>query len=197
MTHESAIIRFGVFEADLAAGELRRNGLKVKLQDQPFQILLMLLERPGEIVTREELRTRLWPDGTFVDFDHSLNASMNKLRDALGDAASNARFIETVPRRGYRFIAPIERRQFAMAAAAQPESQPGRPKLRLLEAAVLIVIAAAAIGFWARRTPGGDMSSEVIPFTAEPGLEAHRASRQTATTWFTPAQYHSRNQTSM
>jgi len=99
--------RFGVFEVDLRAGELRRQGTKIKLQEQPFQILAHLLERPGEIVTREELRQRLWPSDTFVDFDHSLNAAVRRLRDALDDSAENPRFVETVARRGYRFLAPV------------------------------------------------------------------------------------------
>ncbi len=99
--------RFGVFELDLRAGELRRQGRKVKLQEQPFQVLAQLLERPGEVVTREELRNRLWPADTFVDFDHSLNAAIRRLRDALGDSAENPTFVETVARRGYRFLAPV------------------------------------------------------------------------------------------
>jgi Tol biopolymer transport system component/DNA-binding winged helix-turn-helix (wHTH) protein len=99
--------RFGIFELDLRAGELRRQGSKVKLQEQPFQVLAQLLEKPGEIVTREELRNRLWPADTFVDFDHSLNAAIRRLRDALGDSAENPRFVETVARRGYRFLAPV------------------------------------------------------------------------------------------
>lgn len=98
---------FGVYEADPASGELRKNGMKVKVQEQPFQILLMLLEHPGEVVTRDELRLRLWPADTFVDFDHGLNTAINKLREAVGDSASNPRFVETLARRGYRFIAPI------------------------------------------------------------------------------------------
>ena len=104
----SWVIHFGVFEADLRAGELRRNGLKVKLQEQPFQILAMLLKRPGEIVTREEVRARLWSTDTFVDFDHGLNSAIRRLRDALGDSAENPDFVETVARRGYRFIAPVD-----------------------------------------------------------------------------------------
>ena len=99
--------RFGVFEVDLLAGELRRNGLKVKLQEQPLQVLELLLERPGEVVSRDDLRNRLWPADTFVDFDHSLNAAIKRLRDALGDSAENPRFVETVARRGYRFLAPV------------------------------------------------------------------------------------------
>ena len=101
------VIQFGIFEADLRTGELRRSGAKVRLQDQPFQILVMLLDRRGKVVTREELRTRLWPADTFVDFDHSLNAAVRRLRDALGDSAENPRFVETVARRGYRFLAPM------------------------------------------------------------------------------------------
>lgn len=102
------IVRFGVFEADLLSGELRKNGTLIRLQEQPFQVLTMLLERPGELVTREDVRTKLWPADTFVDFDHSLNTAVNKLREALGDAAANPRFVQTVARRGYRFIAPVQ-----------------------------------------------------------------------------------------
>src|SRR5580704_16544646 len=100
-------IRFGIFEVDLQAGELRRQGVKVKLQQQPFQVLTMLLEHPGEVVTREEIQKRLWPADTFVDFDRGLNRATNRLREALGDEADSTRFIETLPRRGYRFIAPV------------------------------------------------------------------------------------------
>jgi cholera toxin transcriptional activator len=99
--------RFGVYEADVRSGDLTRDGVKVKLQEQPFQVLVALLERPGEIVTREDLRIRLWPSDTFVDFDHSLNTAINKLREALRDSAANPAFIETKARRGYRFIAPV------------------------------------------------------------------------------------------
>lgn len=101
------VVRFGVFEVDLRTGEVRKHGLQIKIQDQPFQVLAMLLERPGEVVPREELRRRLWSDDTFVDFDHSLNISINKLRDSLGDSSENPRYIETLPRRGYRFIFPL------------------------------------------------------------------------------------------
>src|SRR3954468_277513 len=101
-------LRFGIYEADVRSGELSRDGVKVKLQEQPFQVLLMLLERPGEVISREELRERLWPADTFVDFDHSLNTAINKLREALRDSAANPRFIETKAKRGYRFIAPVQ-----------------------------------------------------------------------------------------
>ena len=103
----SSIVRFGTFELDLQTGELRHAGQKVKLQEQPFQVLATLLEHPGKIVTREELRNKLWPEDTFVDFDHSLNAAIKRLRDALGESADAPVFIETLARRGYRFIAPV------------------------------------------------------------------------------------------
>src|ERR1700732_386645 len=103
----SSIVRFGRFEVNLQSGELRHAGQKVKLQEQPFQVLATLLERPGEVVTRDELRSKLWPADTFVDFDHSLNAAIKRLRDALGESADAPVFIETLARRGYRFIAPV------------------------------------------------------------------------------------------
>jgi DNA-binding winged helix-turn-helix (wHTH) protein len=89
-------IRFGVYEVDLVSQELRKNGLKIKLSGQPFQVMTILLERPGQVVTREELQKKLWPEGTFVDFDHSLNTAINKIREALGDSAENPRFVETL-----------------------------------------------------------------------------------------------------
>jgi len=106
-TRSPAILRFGVFEVDVRSGELRRQGVRIKLQEQPFHVLTVLLQRPGVVVTREELRNQNWPADTFVDFDNSLNTAINKLREALGDSADNPRFIETLPRRGYRFIAPV------------------------------------------------------------------------------------------
>src|SRR5271169_3075347 len=101
-------IRFGVFEVDLHTGELRKQGVRIKLRDQPFQILLLLLAHPGEVVSREELQKQLWPADTFVDFDRGLNKAVNHLRDALGDSAESPRFIETLPKRGYRFIYPMD-----------------------------------------------------------------------------------------
>lgn len=103
----NGVIRFGIFEANFRAGELRRGGSKIRLQEQPLQVLALLLAKPGELVTREELQSKLWPADTFVDFDHGLNAAVKRLRDALGDSADNPRFIETLARRGYRFIAPV------------------------------------------------------------------------------------------
>lgn len=102
------LFRFGLFEADARARELRKEGRMISLTGQPFDILIMLLERPGEVVLRTEIRDRLWADGTFVDFDHSPNTAINKVRDALGDSAANPRFIQTLARRGYRFTAPVE-----------------------------------------------------------------------------------------
>ena len=98
---------FGTFDVDIETGELRRNGLKLQLQEKPFQMLAMLLEHPGEVVTREALRERFWAANTIVDFDHGLNTAIKKLRQALGDSAESPRFIETLARRGYRFIAPV------------------------------------------------------------------------------------------
>jgi DNA-binding winged helix-turn-helix (wHTH) protein/Tol biopolymer transport system component len=108
-SYEPRMVRFGVFEVDLRAGELRRNGVKVKVQNQPFQILSMLLERPGEIITRDEMQARLWSAETFVDFDHGLNSAIRRLRDALGDSAEEPTFVETLGRRGYRFVFPVEK----------------------------------------------------------------------------------------
>ena len=117
-------LRFDVFAVDLRAGELRRNGTKLKLQEQPFQVLCALLEHPGELVTREELRSRLWPADTFVDFDHGLNAAIRRLREALGDSAEIPRFVETVARRGYRFIGNVEIP--APTVSAERRRWPGR-----------------------------------------------------------------------
>src|SRR6476620_2803767 len=105
----TGLVRFGVFELDRRSGELRKAGVRVNLQEQGLQVLTLLLERPGDLVTRDELRQRLWPNGKFGDFDHGLNAVINRLRETLGDSAESPRFIETLPRRGYRFVAPVER----------------------------------------------------------------------------------------
>jgi DNA-binding winged helix-turn-helix (wHTH) protein len=106
--HTVKIARFGVFELNYAAGELRKNGAKLRLQEQPLRVLELLLARSGDLITREEIRQKLWPADTFVDFDHSLNTAVNKLREVLGDSASSPRYIETLARRGYRFIAPVQ-----------------------------------------------------------------------------------------
>src|ERR1700687_3489491 len=134
------ILHFGVFEVDLKACELRKHGLRVKLPEQPFQVLVVLLEKPGEIVTREELRNRLWPGDTFVDFDHGLNNAVMRLREVLGDASENPRFVETIPRRGYRFIAPVVGSAFPESTTTDSEAESG---LVPIEAASLTVERAA------------------------------------------------------
>jgi cholera toxin transcriptional activator len=126
------VYQFGVFEADEAAGELRKHGVRIKLHSQPFQVLLMLLEKPSAIVTREEMRQRLWGNGTFVDFDHSLNTAVSKIRDVLGDSASVPRYVETIAGKGYRFLAPVTTP--ATTQAPPPERpQPRLPETRLPE----------------------------------------------------------------
>jgi len=124
---DSGTVCFGVFELDLRTGQLRRNGTRVKLQEQPFQVLALLLAKPGSVVTREDLRERLWPADTFVDFDHSLNAAIRRLRDALGDSAENPIFVETVARRGYRFLAPVARKSATEDDGAVPTAEPVAP----------------------------------------------------------------------
>ncbi|MGP8252958.1 MAG: winged helix-turn-helix domain-containing protein [Terracidiphilus sp.] len=116
--------RFGVFEADAGTGELRRQGVRLRLNAQPFQVLLMLLDRRGALVTREEISRELWPEGTFVDYDHGVNSAVNRIREALGDTAGSPRFIETLARRGYRFIAPVERIEGSeiVVAAGSPQA---------------------------------------------------------------------------
>jgi TolB-like protein/DNA-binding winged helix-turn-helix (wHTH) protein len=159
------VIRFGLFEADLRGGELRKHGLKIKLQEQPFQILAMLLERPGEVVTREELRQKLWAADVFVDFDQGLNNAIKKLRLALGDSAENPRFVETLSRHGYRFIAPVNGIDRASAVRGWPA--------RLLHARVAAIILAVLVGVsyfsWRSfrphaRSPAGKMMLAVLPF---------------------------------
>ncbi len=118
--NEHRLLRFGVFEVDLAARELRKNDRRIRLQEQPFQLLIVLLENAGKVVTREDLRQKIWPADTFVDFDHSLNTAVNKIRESLGDSASSPRFVETLARRGYRFIAPVDGAPSPFPASASP-----------------------------------------------------------------------------
>src|SRR5262249_6107671 len=152
-TQPPAILRFGVFEVDLRAGELRKQGKRIKLQEQPFHVLAALLQRPGDVVTREELRNQNWPPDTFVDFDNSLNTAVNKLRDALGDSADSPRFIETLPRRGYRFIAPVA--SVGVPAVSLTATTPIRNNWKI---AVVIIVAASVLAgarvyLRSRRTP--------------------------------------------
>jgi DNA-binding winged helix-turn-helix (wHTH) protein/tetratricopeptide (TPR) repeat protein len=147
-------LRFGVFEVDLRAGELRKQGVRIKLQEQPFHVLTVLLQRPGEVVTREELRSENWSADTFVDFDNSLNTAINKLREALGDSADSPRFVETLPRRGYRFIAPVtgEDGTTIGASANGNVATPTRSWKMLVTVAVIVLAAGIAGGlFWRGR----------------------------------------------
>jgi TolB-like protein/DNA-binding winged helix-turn-helix (wHTH) protein/Flp pilus assembly protein TadD len=182
-------LRFGIFELDLRAGELRKQGVRVRLQEQPFQVLAMLLEHPGEVVTREELQKKLWPSDTFVDFDHGLNKAINKLREALGDSATSPRFVETVARRGYRFLAEVKAadasstsstevaRPLDLAAEsrehAELSNKPPAPKHLLppiawkLSVLVVILLATSLVAwklhFWNRTSPA-IRSIAVLPF---------------------------------
>ncbi len=166
-------VRFGVFEVDLQAAELRKNGVKIKLQEQPFQVLALLLEHPSDVVTREEIQKKLWPADTFVDFEHSLNAAVKRLREALGDSADNPRFVETLPRRGYRFIYPVEgipRVSPAAGAAGLDGRRIGRRAW--LAALGLLALAAVVVGLnvgglrdklLGRPAPGAITSIAVLP----------------------------------
>ncbi len=153
-------MRFGAFEADLSVAELRKHGIRLKLHDQPFEVLAVLLARPGELVTREELQQKLWPSGTFVDFENGLNSAVNRLRDALGDSAEEPKFIETVPRRGYRFIVPIERLNGKVLPVAdvkppEPATHRGAKHWRWVAsvAAALVLLVAALAGWRFSHSP--------------------------------------------
>src|SRR5271157_834674 len=125
------LLRFGVFEVDREAGELRKQGVRIRLQEQPFQVLATLLENAGRVVTRDDLRQKIWPADTFVDFDHSLNTAVNKIREALNDSASSPRFVETLARRGYRFIAPVNGVETGDAAAVPDAEAALHPELHV------------------------------------------------------------------
>src|SRR5580765_2141488 len=141
-------LRFGVFEMDPSARELRKHGVRIKLQDQPFAVLLILLEKPGQLVTKEEIQQRLWPTDTFVEFDKGIYNAMKRLRETLGDEAETPRYIETLPRRGYRFIAPVQRRDGLgerLELPPAPESPPrltGTKRLALLVSCLCLLILA-------------------------------------------------------
>ena len=183
MAHSAAprrILGFGSFEVDLASGELRREGRKVRLQDQPLHLLVLLLERAGEVVTREELRNELWPADTFVDFDHSLNTAVRKLREALGDSAEAPRYVETLARRGYRFLAPVTEREPAAPLPLSADAEVGSPapptavrgpSLTPRVVLIAVVLGAAAlvayrVGTHAgpRTRPGPRLTLAVLPF---------------------------------
>jgi Tol biopolymer transport system component/DNA-binding winged helix-turn-helix (wHTH) protein len=175
-----AVCRFGAYELETRSGELRKHGVRIKLQEQPRQILMLLLERPGEIVTREEIQKRLWPDGTFVDFDNAINSAVRKLRDALNDSADNPRFVETVARRGYRFAAPAS---LMPKEASDPQPAPAvlasnspvlapRHKWEWAGAVALVVIAAILVLIQRHTTSAtGVLNIRVQPLTSNLGLE--------------------------
>ena len=174
----SQCIVFNNFEVDLRSGELRRNGRKIRLQPQPFQLLALLLEHPGEVVTREEVRGKLWPDGTHVDFNHGLGTALNKIREALGDSAENPRFVETVPRRGYRFVGSIRepsveipetRAQTAGAVREITEGFGGNAALWVL--ALALTVSAVAYVWLIQRSHAAGRALRPVPFTAYTGLE--------------------------
>src|SRR5882724_1442859 len=167
-SERAEILRFGVFEVDVRAGELRKQGARIKLQEQPFHVLTVLLQRPGEVVTREELRSQNWPVDTFVDFDNSLNTAINKLREALGDSADNPRFIETLPRRGYRFIAPVTGVDGTTRGTATGASVSWRPSSRK----IVVTAAIAVLSRNRRRTALARAAS------AAPHGEGHHRSRR-------------------
>ena len=163
LLESGSVARFGVFAADLSVRRLYKRGIEIRLQEQPFQVLALLVDRPGEVVSREELRQRLWPTNTFVAFDEGLNAAVNRLRRALGDSAENPRFIETIPRQGYRFIAsiaepafheevsaPVVQAEELAPQLATPESWERKSRVRLA-AVALAAVAVAASGFYAFR----------------------------------------------
>jgi Tol biopolymer transport system component/DNA-binding winged helix-turn-helix (wHTH) protein len=188
------VFRFGIFEVDLRSGELHRKGLKVKLQEQPFQLLSALLERPGELVTREELREKIWPAGTFVDFDHSLNTAVMRLREALNDAADNPRFVETVGRRGYRFIAPVEAIVGPVGARREPTTQEYQTKrarlhytIALSAALVLVIGGAAWYSIFRSASTSSIRPMKVVTFAGFPGKEVDTSfspdGNQIAFTW--------------
>jgi len=163
------IVRFGIFEADLQTGELRKNGHKVPLQGQPFQVFAILLQHPGKLVTREELRLKLWPEDTFVDFDHGLNTAITKIRTALGDDADNPRFVETLPRRGYRFLVPVEwvTQDGHKPAPETIGTSPNSRRLALVASLVCLLVAGAFV--WVKLPSSPPMPRVVnsVPITKD------------------------------
>ena len=170
------LVRFGSYEVDLPAGELKKCGVKLKLSGQPFQVLAILLERPGTIVTREELQKRLWPD-TFVDVDHNLNTAINKIREALGDSSDNPRFVETLPRRGYRFIAPVDSDSNSAKPATITTTDTAAPRRwRILGASLLLgaLTLLASTGFFiykGRHGPASPRQRTLTRVTFGDGLQ--------------------------
>lgn len=174
------LIRFGIFEVNCATGELRKNGAKVPLQGQPFQVLAILLKHAGELVGREALRQKVWPEDTFVDFDHALNTAITKIRIALGDEADNPRFVETMPRRGYRFIGQVDKPSSHEDKPSAQEERPERhtERRRLLGVGATVLVLLCGIGIWrfARNHAEAPLPPiEVVPLVGLPGLESEPA----------------------
>ena len=168
-------IRFDVFEVDLRAGELLKEARKIKLQEQPFRVLFLLLQRKGEVVTRDELRQELWPADTFVDFDHGLNSAVARLREALRDSAEKPRFIETVSKRGYRFIAPIRTNPEAPAVATSAAQTSWRTRKGFWIGATIYLTVVCSISIWALYRPGRSTQLakiEVVPLIGLRGYQA-------------------------
>ena len=163
---QARMARFATFEVDLSARELRKGGVKIKVHGQPFEVLAMLLEQPGEIVPREELKQKLWPTDTFVDFDHGVNTAIKRLREALGDSAENPRFVETIPRRGYRFIAPVEPPAVTLEAKHAPKRQKRILVLAMalgIGVVAILIVASQRQRLFARRSGPPIQSVAVLP----------------------------------
>src|ERR1039457_465609 len=170
------VYQFGVFQLDARNGELRKHGIKIRLQDQPCLILCLLLEHAGEVVTREQIQKHLWPATTFVDFDNAINSAVRKLRDALGDTAENPRFVETLARRGYRFVAPVSTNVAMMPGPAMLSSPPVGRRLRWpVVAAAAVLAGSGAVATWlVRRSITTEIGNiRVTPLTANPGFEGY------------------------
>ncbi len=184
-----SILRFGVFEVDVRSGELRKQGVRIKLQEQPFHVLTVLLQRPGEVVTREELRNQNWPADTFVDFDNSLNTAINKLREALGDSADNPRFIETLPRRGYRFVAQVTGVDGTATGTATGASAAAPTRRRKTVATVAVVVLAVGIAgglLWRARQARHLTEKDTILVSEEGIRQTLRMMEKPANTRLTP-----------
>jgi Tol biopolymer transport system component/DNA-binding winged helix-turn-helix (wHTH) protein len=168
------VFRFGPFDLDPASGALRKHGVRIKAGSQPLDILIALLERPGEVVTREELRARLWPDGVHVDFEHNLNKAVNRLRDVLNDSAERPRYIETIPKRGYRLIPPVERVEITKPETQPPAAapKPRAPRRRLIAVAAVVTLGLIVAAVSLSRRSGVESAWKPVPLTSYVGRES-------------------------
>jgi DNA-binding winged helix-turn-helix (wHTH) protein len=176
-----AVVRFDAFEVDLQAGELRKDNRRIKIQEQPFRVLSLLLERVGRVVTREDLREKLWPADTFVDFDHGLNSAVARLREALGDSADEPRYIETIAKRGYRFVAildqapPTTAENIPVAPVMNPGASGNRASGKIWIGATFFFALFSAAAIWALYRPNADSQLsriEVVPLVGLKGYQA-------------------------